>query len=118
PMWAAYGQFVRTFLLPLLAYRNFGVSLGPLFLGQRDGLEPETVYKWAGWLKRLTPPFLGLVSFPKWLGSRGASDPEVYKPKRAASADQARYIVGGLLKNCHRQLSALEPKSERHSKWS
>ncbi len=50
PIWLAYGQFVRTFLLPMLAYSRLGWPLQGL-LTRRDGYEPEDVYSalsWAG----------------------------------------------------------------------
>ena len=40
PIWKAQAQFVRTFLLPLLANRRWGLSLPELFTTRRDGLEP------------------------------------------------------------------------------
>ena len=45
--------------------------LNHILNGLRDGIEPEMIYRWAGWLRRLTPPFLGLVSLPKWMAGRG-----------------------------------------------
>jgi hypothetical protein len=40
-LWPAYAQFVRNFLLPLLAEP---AAPSALWLAQRDGLEPEQVY--------------------------------------------------------------------------
>ena len=42
---AGYGQFVRTFLLPLAAHRYFGLPVDRILSGQRDGIEPETIYR-------------------------------------------------------------------------
>jgi hypothetical protein len=117
--WMAYGQFVRTFLLPLMASRYFGLGIDRILAGQRDGLEPETVYRWAGFWRRLTPPFLSLVSLPVWLGARKTADASLYRPKPAASAEQARFILRGLLKSCQRQLAAVTPDAgKRESQWS
>ena len=41
PTWTPYAQFVRTFLLPLLANRELGQSLRAIWLENRDGLDPE-----------------------------------------------------------------------------
>jgi SAM-dependent methyltransferase len=111
-----YGQFVRTFLLPLLASLHFGLGLDRTLAGQRDGIEPETMYRWAGLRRRLTPPFLGLVTLPKWLGGRSHSEPS-YKRQAAASPEMARFVLDGLLRNCERQLNKLTP-SRRDSVWS
>ncbi len=71
--WMAYAQFVRTFLLPLMASRYFGLPLDQILTGQRDGIEPETIYRWAGPWRKLAPPFLGLVtSLNGWAGARAA----------------------------------------------
>ena len=48
PTWLPYAQAVRTFVLPLIANREFGVPLDQVFLSRRDGLEPEEVYRMAG----------------------------------------------------------------------
>jgi SAM-dependent methyltransferase len=114
--WMAYAQFVRTFLLPLLANRHFGLTLDRMLTGQRDGVEPEVLYRWAGWWRRLTPPFLTLVSIPRWLGGH-ASAPS-YRGKPAASPEQARFVLSALLGSCRRQLNAAGPRPGGESVWS
>ncbi len=44
--WVPYGQFLRTFLLPLLANRRLHMPLDQIFSTRRDGLEPEEVLNW------------------------------------------------------------------------
>jgi SAM-dependent methyltransferase len=116
--WLAYGQFVRTFLLPLAAYRYFGLPVNQILSGQRDGIEPEMMYQWAGWLRRLTPPLLGLVSIPKWMAGRGEASGRSYRTRPAGSPEQARFVLGGLLRSCRRQLKALAPVEHKESTWS
>jgi SAM-dependent methyltransferase len=113
--WNAYAQFVRTFLLPLLAWREFGLPPAGVLTAQRDGLEPETVYRWAGFWHRFKPRFLTLVTLPKWMSGR--EEATVYRPKQVASAEQATFIVKGLLNSCGRHLKALEP-APAVSKWT
>ena len=43
PIWFAYGQFVRTFLLPLFASSRLGWPLQAV-ITRRDGYEPEEIY--------------------------------------------------------------------------
>jgi SAM-dependent methyltransferase len=117
--WMAYAQFVSTFLLPLLANRSFGLPVGQILSGRREGLEPETMYRWAGLWRRLVPPFFGLVTLPAWLGRRRKGDPSLYRPKPAASPEQAHFVVDGLLKSCERRLAAVQPGSHNgDSTWS
>jgi SAM-dependent methyltransferase len=116
--WLAYGQFVRTFLLPLAAQRYFGLPVNHLLKGLRDGIEPEMLYQWAGWLRRLTPPLLGLVSLPKWMAGRDDGNVQSYRSKPAGSPEQARFVLGALLRSCRRHLEALAPDEHKESVWS
>jgi SAM-dependent methyltransferase len=114
--WMPYAQFVRTFLLPLIASRYFGLHPHQTLAGQRDGLEPETLYRWAGPMRRLTPPFLNLVTLPQWLGKK--RDDSIYQPKAEASAEKATFILEGLLRSCEGQLSGALAGSAADSTWS
>jgi hypothetical protein len=110
PTWRAYAQFVRTFLLPLLAARSLAVQPHTLLANSRDGVEPEALYQWSRPLQRLQSPFLSLVSMPKWLSGQKAEDPSVYQTKPASSPEQARFILESLLKNCAKHLHAVAPQ--------
>ncbi len=44
PIWKPNAQFCRTFLLPLLAYKYWGIRPADVFAKRRDGLEPNDVY--------------------------------------------------------------------------
>jgi len=115
PAWMPYAQFARTFLLPLLASREFGLSPGCCLLAQRDGLEPETLYRWAGLWRRWTPRFLGLVTLPKLMS--GGESAAVYHPRAAKSPEQAKFILDGVLRSCRRHLDRLRP-APAQSKWT
>jgi 2-polyprenyl-3-methyl-5-hydroxy-6-metoxy-1,4-benzoquinol methylase len=115
PSWNAYAQLVRTFLLPLLAWREFGLSPDQVLMARRDGLEPETMYRWAGFRRRWKFRFMALVSLPKWMSRR--QDAAVYRARQASSAEQAAFILKGLLNSCRRHLDALRP-GQAVSKWS
>jgi len=118
PVWIAYGQFVRTFLLPLMAARHFGLPLDRILLAHREGLEPETMYPWAGLWRRLRPPFLNLVTIPKWLTGQSGAAARSYQSRRASSTEQARFVLKGLLNSCARQLESLAPRARQVSNWS
>lgn len=115
--WLPYAQFVRTFLLPLLASKCLGLPLDSSLLSRRDGLEPETLYQWASLGQRIRPPFLGLVTIPKLLSRKGSANPS-YHGNRMSSPEQARFVLSGLLRSCRRQLSAVAPVKPRESTWS
>ncbi len=116
PTWLPYGQFVRTFLLPLVVNRRFGLPLSQIFTTRRDGLEPEEVYPLLGPMDRLR--HLSLVSFPVWFGKRSAENQEIYKPRRLKNSEQARFILDALLRRQARALERLRPAGDRQSTWS
>jgi SAM-dependent methyltransferase len=87
PIWLAYGQFVRTFLLPMLAHSRLGWPLQASVM-RRDGYEPEEIYAALSWPARLHQPAFTAVTLPSLLagskkmqaaslGSRAAQDPEL-----------------------------------------
>jgi SAM-dependent methyltransferase len=117
PIWLPYAQFVRTFLLPLLANARFGMSLEAIFTTRRDGLEPEDVYRLTGMLQRLRPQFLGLVSMPAWLG-RGKERESIYRKKTLSDPEKARFILRSTLRSLSRKLNRLTPAAGKSSVWS
>ena len=60
-LWLAYGQFVRTFLLPLVAARHLGWPLRAT-LFERDGYEPRQIYEAMPRWRRLNPDLLDVVT--------------------------------------------------------
>ncbi len=67
PIWFAYSQFVRTFLLPMLAHTELGWPLRAALL-RRDGIEPEDLYAALSVNQRLRQPALSAVTLPALLG--------------------------------------------------
>jgi 2-polyprenyl-3-methyl-5-hydroxy-6-metoxy-1,4-benzoquinol methylase len=117
--WLAYAQFVRTFILPLLVNRDYGIPLEQVFLTRRDGLEPEEVYRLAGLRKRLSRTYFGLVTMPRMLGERRrGSDPALYQRKLDSNADRAQYVMEGVLRGLRRALERAGPEQAADSKWS
>ena len=119
PTWLPYAQFVRTFLLPLLANRSYGVGLDQLLTTRRDGLEPEELYRWIGPLQRLLPPYLSLVTMPALLGARHKQDDTaIYRKKLLPDPEKARFILNAVLAGLERKLRRLEPARGKSSAWS
>lgn len=119
PIWLAQAQFERTFLLPLLVNKRFGISIEQVLAARRDGLEPEEVYRVCGKLQRLSPTFLTLVSMPAWLASRQSQDDSsIYEKKSSSDPEKARFILGSSFKRLRRLLDKLEPESRQRSAWS
>lgn len=116
--WLAYAQLARTFLLPLLAARRYGIPIAATLGAARDGLEPEQVHRLTGPLEQFFPPLLGLVTLPAWLGRRAAGAESFYAPKLLDDPERARFILKSLFRGCRRSLARVAggPKLKR-SPW-
>jgi SAM-dependent methyltransferase len=117
-IWKAHAQFVRTFLLPLLASRRWGLRLADIFTTRRDGLEPEEIYRLCGPFEKFHPRLLPLVSLPTWLSRRAdPDDQKIYQPHLLADAEKAQFILESLFRRLERALTAQEPAGQK-SAWS
>lgn len=118
PTWLPFNQFTRTFLLPLLTNKYFGLRLDQIFAVNRDGLELAEVARLCGPARKLRPPFLSMVSLPHWLGARETGGESIYLPQRLANAEQARFILRRQFKRLRRQLDKIAPVEDAVSGWS
>jgi SAM-dependent methyltransferase len=74
PLWLAYAQFVRTFLLPLLAFQALGWPLSAS-MQRRDGYEPGDLAPYLGRWQRWRTPFRSLVTMPLMLEKNAPPGP-------------------------------------------
>jgi SAM-dependent methyltransferase len=119
PVWLPCSQFLRHFILPLLANYHLGLPLREIFAAHSDGIPPEAVYANCGFLQRLHPGLLTSVSIPVWLSTTAEADPErTYGQKRAGSPEQARFILRHLLNRLRKKLTSCAPTADRRSFWS
>ena len=110
PTWLPYAQFIRTFLVPLLLNKHFGLPLKDLLINRRDGIEPEEAYKLLRTTQKLLPEFLTIVSLPTWLSSNKKKDQsQLYRKRAITNEEQARFILERLLKTLKRQLQRSQP---------
>jgi SAM-dependent methyltransferase len=117
PIWLAYGQFVRTFLLPLAANRYLGWPLAAS-IERRDGYEPADLYAHLPLRRRWTAPLRSLVTLPHLLERKAnASTASGASPVRRQSPEVATHVLRGILKRLRRALRALTPPP-RTSRWS
>jgi SAM-dependent methyltransferase len=114
PLWLAYGQFARTFLLPLAAYKYLGWPLAAT-LNRRDGYEPADLYPYLSRFQRWNSPLRSLVTLPFLLESRKGGSSHPAKLKQAPEI--ATEVLERNLRGFSKTLRALAPK-ERNSRWS
>ena len=106
-VWLAYGQFVRTFLLPLVAAKYLNWPLQATFFW-RDGYEPAMLARALPLRHRLNPDLLDVVTLASMLESKGGgkarpaeakTDPELAKHilhrRLARLKKQIRHAAGG-----------------------
>jgi SAM-dependent methyltransferase len=117
PVWLAYGQFVRTMLLPLLAHHWLRWPLSAT-ASRRDGFEPHEVYDALPWLRRLHPRLLWPVTLPVML-ERRAEDAGTTKKATAAKRDPeiAQQVLLHTAAGLRKQVRSAAP-TEAKSAWS
>jgi len=118
PIWLAYAQFVRMFLLPLLVNDRFRLPLDAVLTTRADGLEPDEVYQLCGPLQKFRAPMLTHVTLPTWLGRRAGVSDAPHRSRRVASADEACFILGRTVRGLRRAVNAVAPSRSATSRWS
>jgi SAM-dependent methyltransferase len=116
PIWLAYGQFVRMFLLPMLAYSRLGWPLQAL-MTKRDGYEPEEVYAALSWAGRLQRPALSVVTMPSLLARNKKLQADGVASRSVNDPELAKHILLKTLKGLGTQMRRVTP-AQRASVWS
>lgn len=114
-LWKPYAQFVRTFLLPLLAHKYWGTSLAEIFTTRRDGLEPQELFARCTWFQKLRPPFLTLITLPTLLARKGESVGRAGVP--ASQEEKSLFILESLFNRLRASLNRLRPRPRAASGW-
>ncbi|MBI4891586.1 MAG: hypothetical protein HY821_13255, partial [Acidobacteria bacterium] len=73
-VWRPCGQFVSTFLYPLLAATRFGMRLDEIFTVSREGLDTARLWQMTPAWRLFLPPFLELVTLPRLASAAGTAD--------------------------------------------
>jgi SAM-dependent methyltransferase len=117
-VWLAYGQFVRTFLLPLVAEKLLSWPLQATLLS-RDGYEPRAVYDALGPMQRLKPDLLDVVTLAT-LFEESSGKGIRPKPQKKASATDPELAAHILLKRIARLTKQIgrAGRSGTASRWS
>ena len=117
-IWLAYGQYVRTFLLPLLMNRLLHWPL-TLSLFRRDGYEPAELVALLSWRQRLSRNAFWPITLPAWLEkSKGNSSGSPAKALQATSNPEvALHVLESTLNKLRRQTRRTAPGT-KSSEWS
>ncbi len=117
-IWLAYGQYVRTFLLPLLMNRMLSWPLA-LSLFKRDGYEPADCHAALSWSQRLSRDAFWPITLPTLLDRRKNADAAAAKkrPQRIMDPEVTANVLKRALKDLRRRTRKALP-ANASSEWS
>jgi len=115
-IWLAYGQYVRTFLLPLLMNRLLSWPL-ELSLFKRDGYEPVELYKALSWRQRLSSEAFWPVTLAARLDAKDGEKRAAKTAPQHKSPDLALHLLKRTLGNLRKQTRRAMPEYAG-SEWS
>ena len=119
PTWLAYGQFIRSFLLPVALDAHHTTPAHSVFLSHRDGIEPEEAYRLLSLFARFSSPFFSKVTMPVLLASKAErQSSKVYAATRLSNPDQATFILHALFTRLLRTMQAAARRKHSRSVWS
>ena len=116
PVWHAYGQFIRTFLLPMLANTKLGWPLQATLI-RRDGYEPEEIFSALPWYACVQQPALSSVTLPLLLAKFTGSVKVGEKAGFLKEPDLVKEILLNSLSRLEGQIRRI-PSSSSSSHWS
>lgn len=115
-VWLAYGQFVRTFLLPLVAEKLLNWPLQATIFS-RDGYEPRTIYQALSLWQRIHPDLLDVVTLATLLEGSGAKPQKMRAPQKNIDPELAAHILHKRFARLGKQIRhAARPPSQ--TQWS
>jgi SAM-dependent methyltransferase len=115
-VWLAYGQFVRSFLLPLVAAKYLRWPLeNTLFF--RDGYEPRMIYQALRPWQRWHPDLLDVVTLATLLEKPGAGQKSSRTLMKSVDPELAAHILKKRMAGLERKVRNAAPPLER-SQWS
>lgn len=120
-VWAGYGQFIRTFLTPLLVWRATAVRPGDHFRVSREGLKPAECFQRLGLWRSLRAPALEMCAVPAalaWWARKKKKTTADVRPGRARSAEESEFVVSRLLRRLERALNRVTASARRRSDWT
>lgn len=116
-VWLAYGQYVRTLLLPLLMQRMLSWPLS-LSLFKRDGYEPGECYAALRWPQRVSRSALWPITLPALLDKRKQTGkPSAPAVTRSLDGETTAHILRRTFKDLRRRTRRAMPP-ESSSEWS
>ncbi|HEX5284757.1 MAG TPA: class I SAM-dependent methyltransferase [Bryocella sp.] len=115
-LWLAFGQYVRTFLLPLLMKKMLHWPF-ELTSFKRDGYEPAELYAALSWGKRISPAALWPITIPALLDGRKGSQSATPRKQPARDPELTLHTLKRTVAGLRKRTRAVMPKSA-NSEWA
>ncbi|MGA3048691.1 MAG: class I SAM-dependent methyltransferase [Terracidiphilus sp.] len=115
-VWLAYGQFVRTFLLPLIAEKYLGWSLQAT-LFSRDGYEPGALYQALQPWQRFNPALLDVVTLATLFEGKSGKRKMQRKIPSTSDPELATHILHKRINRLGKQIRSAA-RTEEATRWS
>jgi hypothetical protein len=115
-IWLAYGQYIRTFLLPLLMNKMLSWPL-ELSLFKRDGYEPVELYEALSWSQRLSRAAFWPVTLPAKLDKGSAAKAAPTRPPQHKTPELALHLLKRTLEDLRKRTRRAMPEHEG-SEWA
>ncbi len=115
-VWLAYGQFVRSFLLPLVAAKYLSWPLQATLFA-RDGYEPRQVYEALPRWRRLNPKLLDVITLATVFERPGQRHAASKKKSSITDPDLARHVLQKRIARLGMQIRYAAGE-HGHSQWS
>ncbi|HVN92354.1 MAG TPA: class I SAM-dependent methyltransferase [Terracidiphilus sp.] len=115
-VWLAYGQFVRTFLLPLVAAKYLSWPLAATLFA-RDGYEPRQIYEALPRWRRLNPKLLDVVTLATVFERTGKARASSGQAGSKTNPDLARHVLKKRLARLAKQIEHAAGERSQ-SQWS
>jgi SAM-dependent methyltransferase len=115
-MWLPYGQYVRTFLLPLLMRKLLHWPL-ELTVFKRDGYEPAELYAAMRWTQRISPTAFWPITLPALLDRRKNSGAAASAKQPKRDPELALHTLKRTLAGLRKRTRAAMPRAAE-SDWS
>jgi SAM-dependent methyltransferase len=117
PIWRPYGQFMRTFVLPLLAARHLGWTCQQSFSRARDGIQVEEIHALLPWYMRAYPTVFSAVTGPMLLDRLVSSAWLHRSTAQRQSAERSAFVLERIVQRLEGTLRDLTPR-HRRSAWT
>lgn len=112
PIWIPAGQFERTFLIPLLAWKLLGLAPNELLATHRDGIKPEEAARWFRGMSRFDRDVISMVRLPARLAKgKSQASSEKLAAARHFQPEAAKFVLRSTIKRLRHALARVAPKN-------